>query len=355
MDADLLLKALIALAPVLILLLVFDRLDVFNLIPLRDIALLALTGAALALIGFLANWTVIEGFPIGFGAYTRYGAPVIEETLKAAPVIALFARNRLGFKIDAAIAGFAVGAGFSVAENAWYLFTISGANVSDWLVRGFGTAVMHGAATALFAIVSHEMSEKQAASSAAHYRFTPLLFLPGLALAMAIHSAFNHFPNYPLPIMAVTLLLAPLTLFLTLLKSDRATQQWLSADAAAHRKALADIRAGHFLQSDVGRAVLEAVAPIKGVSAEDVLAWAELKTALILRAEELILASHAAAADAAGEDERLQFARLDALEQRLGKTIVAAINSRLGFSRNDVYELGRLRVRVQSSKATDAA
>jgi hypothetical protein len=47
--ADLLLKALIAMAPVLILLLVFDRLDVFNLIPMRDIALLTLIGAELAL------------------------------------------------------------------------------------------------------------------------------------------------------------------------------------------------------------------------------------------------------------------------------------------------------------------
>jgi protease PrsW len=355
MDAALLLKALIALAPVLILLLVFDRLDVFNLIPLRDIALLALIGAGLAIVSFLANWRVLEGFPIGFGDHTRYVAPVIEESMKAAPVIALFAMNRLGFKIDAAVAGFAVGAGFSVAENAWFLFTVTGANVTDWLVRGFGTAVMHGAATALFAIVSHEMSERQAERPAAHYRFQPLIFLPGLALAMTIHSAFNHFPTHPLPVMAVTLLLAPLTLFLTLLNSDRATRQWLAADAAAHRQALEDIRAGRFLQSEAGRTLLQVIAPIRGVEPEDVRAWAELKTALILRAEELILASHNADAETPGQSEREQFARLDALERRLGKAIVAAINSRLGFSRNDYYELGRLRARVHTDKPTEAA
>ncbi|MGQ0532103.1 MAG: PrsW family glutamic-type intramembrane protease [Caulobacteraceae bacterium] len=348
MDLDLPLKALIALAPVLILLLVFDRLDVFNLIPLRDIALLVLTGSALALVSYLANWSVMDGFPIGWSAYSRYVAPIIEESMKAAPIILLFARNRLGFKLDAAIAGFAVGAGFSMAENLWYLFSLTDTNVTDWLVRGFGTAVMHGAATALFAIVSHEMSEKQAESAAAHYRFKPLLFVPGLALAMVIHSAFNHFPGHPLPIMAITLLLAPLTLFLTLAKSDRATRQWLAGDAAAHRKALEDIRAGRFIESETGRALLDVIAPVKAIKPEDALAWAELKIALILRAEELILASHGGAADSAGQAEREQFARLDALERRLGKTLVAAIGSRLGFSRNDVYELGRLRARVQS-------
>lgn len=348
MDADLLLKAFIALAPVLLLLLVFDRLDVFNLIPLREIGLLALAGAALAIAGFLANWRVLDGFPIGFSSYSRYVAPIIEESLKAAPIIALFAMNRLGFKVDAAIAGFAVGAGFSVAENIWYLFEITNANVTDWLVRGFGTAVMHGAATALFAIVSHEMSESQAASAAAHYRFKPLLFVPGLVLAIVIHSAFNHFPNQPLAIMAVILLLGPATLFVALSKSDHATQAWLAADAAAHRQTLEDIRAGRFQDSDVGHALLATATPLKHVKSEDVLAWAELKMALILRAEELILASHAGGESKAGEAERAQFAQLDELEHKLGAAVVAALTSRLGFSRNDFYELGRLRAHVRS-------
>lgn len=355
MDADLLLKALIALAPVLILLFVFDRLDVFNLIPLRDIALLTLCGIALATLSLFINGGVLDGFPIGFSAYTRYGAPVIEESLKAAPVIALFAMNRLGFKIDAAIAGFAVGAGFSVAENAWYLFSVSGANITDWMVRGFGTAVMHSAATALFAVVSHEMSERQAESAAAHYRFQPLLFAPGLLLAMAIHSLFNHFPNQPLVVMALALVLGPATLFVALNRSDSATKAWLAADAAAHRQALDGIRTGAFFEQPAGRALLETVAAHRTVSRQDVIAWAELKTALILRAEEMILASHGEAAiTAIGIPDRTQFVELEALEHRLGRTLVAALEGKLSFTRNDLYELGRLRARMDATRAPQA-
>lgn len=347
MDADLLLKAAIAVAPVLLLLATFDRLDAFDLIDFRSIALLLAAGAALALASFLVNWRVMEGFPIGFGTHTRYVAPPIEETLKAAPILYLLAANRLGFKLDAAIAGFAVGAGFSVAENLWYLFTIEGANVSAWLVRGFGTAIMHGGATALFAIVSHEMTERQSTEAAARYRFDPLLFAPGLLAAIVVHSAFNHFPEQPLAIMAAALLLLPAVLFLTFAAGERAAQKWLAADRDAHRAALEAIRAGRFAQSDAGRAITALAARLGETRAADALAYVEAKTELVLLAEEHIHASQAGTPLPLGQSERDKLALLDALERKLGRALAAAIGSRLGFSRNDLWELGRLRARLR--------
>lgn len=346
MDADLLIKAFIALAPVVLLLVVFDRLDAFNLISAREIAILLGVGGAAAAFSFFAHLRVMDGFPIGFSAYTRYVSPIIEESLKAAPIVYLFARNRLGFKVDAAIAGFAVGAGFSVIENIWFLFTIGEANVSAWLVRGFGTAIMHGGATAIFAIISHEMTERQAEASAAQYRFNPLLFLPGLAVAAIIHSLFNHFPDQPIVIMALTLLLAPATIFLALIRSDHATQQWLASDKAAHERMLADIRAGHFAQTPRGEAIA-AIAARLGEKADDTRAYVELKTELVLRAEELIHAAQSGAPVAPTDEDKLKFARLETLELSLGQTTLAALAAPLGFTRNDLWELSRLRARVR--------
>lgn len=346
MDVDLLVKAFIAIAPVVILLVVFDRLDAFNLISAREIAILLGTGGAVAALSFLANWRVMDGFPIGFSAYSRYVSPFIEEGLKAAPLIFLFARNRLGFKVDAAIAGFAIGAGFSVVENVWYLFLINDANVSAWLVRGFGTAIMHGSATAIFAIVSHEMTERQAEGAAANYRFNPLLFGPGLLIAVAIHSLFNHFPDQPLVIMALTLLLAPATIFLALIRSDQATQQWLTDDRAAHEKMLSDIRAGQFGASPRGQAI-GAITARLGDKAAEANAYVELKTELILRAEEMIHAAQSGKAIASNEEDTAKFARLEALELSLGPTTLAALAAPLGFTRNDLWELSRLHARVR--------
>ena len=165
---------------------------------------------------------------------------------------------------------------------------------------------------------------------------------------MAVHSGFNHFPHQPILIMALTLLLVPLMLFLTLARSERATQQWLKSDEAAHRQALEDIRSGRFAESEDGQAVRHAVNRLGAGAADDAFAYVELKTALVLRAEELIHASQSGAKIEIGVAEKDMFARLDALEKKLGKPVLAAINTRLGFTRNDLWELGRLRARVLS-------
>lgn len=346
---DLTLKALVAMAPVIVLLLVFDRLDVFNLINIREITVLIASGAGLAVIGFALSWPIL-GLGMAPPTYSRYAAPVIEEMLKAVPIIALFAHNRLGFKIDAAIAGFAVGAGFGLLENVWYLFTAADANVSAWIVRGFGTAVMHSGAGALFAVISHEMTERQAASSASSYRFNPLMFAPGLAVAIVIHSAFNHFPNAQSVVaMGATFLLVPVILFLTLARSEAATKQWLRADREAHAQALADIRSGRFTESELGRSIKHLADKAHGVSATDAFEFLELKLELVLKAEELILASHDGAPSSVDPADAEKFARLDALKARLGKSAVAALNAEFGFSRNDLWELGRLRARVSAA------
>lgn len=346
MDTLLLLKALIALAPVVLLLFVFDRLDAFDLINLRDILLLLGAGGVIAALCFFTNWRVLDGFPIGMSNYSRYVAPVIEESLKAAPIVLLFGANRLGFKLDAAIAGFAVGAGFSMIENVWYLYMIAEANVSGWLVRGFGTAIMHGGTTALFAIASHEMTERQAEGAAAQYRFNLLLFLPGLLLAIVLHGLFNALAAAPLVAMAATLLLVPATIFLALARSERATRRWLASDHAAHAQMLADIRAGQFSDSSWGRAIRETANHLGSKAADDVLAYAELKTELILRAEELILAAQGGAPADIGADEREKFKRLRDLERKLGRSATAAIETQLGFTRNDLWELSRLMKRA---------
>jgi RsiW-degrading membrane proteinase PrsW (M82 family) len=356
MDLNLALKAAIAMAPVLALLVAFDRVDVFKLISLRRIAALVLVGGLIAGLAYLANGGLMQGFPIDMSNYSRYVAPEIEEGLKAAAVIALFTANRIGYKLDAAITGFAIGAGFSMVENGLYLQIQADANVSAWLVRGLGTAVMHGGATALFAAISHEMTERQAQSAATRYVFDPFLFLPGLALAIVLHSAFNHFGGQPMLAMILTFVLVPRTLFLVFQRGEAAQVQWLESDRAAHARALADIRSGRFAASSTGQLLAgeaRKVGKAGRIAEADLWAYAELKTELILRAEEILLSE-----DDDGEEgerpqplkpdetDREKFARLAAVEKQLGRLVTRTLDARLGFTRNDLWELGRLRAKV---------
>jgi RsiW-degrading membrane proteinase PrsW (M82 family) len=348
MDWALVAKLVVALSPVVVLLVVFERLDVFRLVSGGSVAAYAAAGAALAALSYVSNAHVMDGLPIGFTDYSRYVAPVIEETLKGLIIVGLFAADRVGFKLDAAIAGFAVGAGFSVFENAYLLRIFPEANLGVWLVRGFGTAVMHGGATALFAVLTHEFSEHQAHREGRHARLYPWVFAPGLLVAIAIHSAFNHLPGEPMLAMLAAMVLIPLTLLAVFSKGGATAHEWLEHDHEGHARLLAELREGRFAQTDEGRA-LDAIAQrFPPRIAGEARAWIELQLTLVLRAEEVLLAHERGEHAQVGEAERAQFHQLDRLGREIGRAGRHAIQPHLRFSRSDLYELHMLRHRVGS-------
>ncbi|HEY7007010.1 MAG TPA: hypothetical protein VH392_11090, partial [Sphingomicrobium sp.] len=99
----------LALIPVLIMLGIFVWLDAFRLMNFKEIAVLLLLGGLAALAAWPVAGRFIDTLPIGFNNYSRYVAPWIEEALKAIVMIVLFRINRIGYKLDAVISGFAIG------------------------------------------------------------------------------------------------------------------------------------------------------------------------------------------------------------------------------------------------------
>src|SRR5690242_6908856 len=161
----------VALVPVLVLLGLFVWLDAFRLMSLREILLLLVLGAIAALIAWPISGRLIDALPLGFSFYSRFVAPWIEEALKAAAIILLFRLNRIGYKLDAVISGFAIGAGFSVVENIFYLTIFPDYGTGTWLVRGLGTAVMHGTTLAILAATAHEFAERETREASGDFEF----------------------------------------------------------------------------------------------------------------------------------------------------------------------------------------
>src|SRR5947209_8350316 len=200
----------VALAPVLVLLALFVWLDAFKLMNLKEVLLLLLLGALGALAAWPVSGRLLDTLPIGFSLYSRFVAPWLEEAIKAAIMIALFRMNRIGYKLDAVISGFAIGAGFSVVENIFYLTIFPGYGTGTWLVRGFGTAIMHGTTLAVLAAIAHELAERETREAAANYGFNLMWFIPGYGIAVALHTAFNQFPGRPMLAMLDAVAHAPL-------------------------------------------------------------------------------------------------------------------------------------------------
>ena len=238
-------KIILALIPVLLLLLILYLLDSFRLVRFRTLALLFLAGAASALLAYFINSLILKASEMDFESYSRYVAPIIEEILKVLVILVLVLRKRIGFLIDAAIYGFAAGAGFAVFENSYYLVSSTDSNLMVWMLRGLGTAVMHSGTTALFAIAIIGVLNLEK-------KFF-IGFIPGLILAVLIHSGFNHFYIQPVIQTLLMLIFIPAFLILLFMVSEKQLQNWLEIELYNEVELLRMMNKGEFSRSRSGQ------------------------------------------------------------------------------------------------------
>ena len=338
----------IALVPVLLLTAVFIWLDVFKLMTLWETLGLLLMGGIAAAAAYPLSGVFLDTLPIGFNNYSRFVAPWIEEALKAIVIISLFRFNRIGFKLDAVISGFAVGAGFSVVENVFYLMRYPDLVPAVWMVRGLGTAVMHGTTLAIMAAIAHELSERETREAASEYDFNPLWFVPGLLAAVAIHTLFNQFPKQPMLAMLGTVIIAPLALMAIFRFGAGEAQHWLKVERNGHRAMLDTLSAGRFPDNPDGHRIAELAARSGPQNGELIREYWEVLTRLVLTAEETLL-QQSLDADRVKVDIGGGFTRLSELKHELGRSTMLALNSLLPFSRNDYWELSELRERLKGA------
>ena len=326
------LKALIAFLPVMILVTALYRLDSHRLLGTRFIGLAFLGGAAATIVCWWINGWLLKATGVDFLYFARYVAPVVEESVKAAIVVYLFRSNRIGFLIDAGIIGFTIGAGFSMAENFHYLGHASDAHYGVWIVRGLGTAIMHGGATALFAIVSEVMTER-------HSKMNLLFYVPGLIVAILLHSVFNHFPVSPVLSTVFTLLTLPTILFLLFERNEATIHRFLETDFAAHRRVLDQIRNGSYSGCEAGRFLRDMKDKLAAPVAQEMIDYFCLHTELILSAERILLAREQAVEVGIGAEIQEKLKRMHALESHIGRAGMHTLRKQLQFSAKDMWEI----------------
>jgi len=329
---DLLTRAPVGLLPVLIFLLVLLYMDSYKLVKLRTVLWVILTGSLLPVFGYWINGYAIGLLDWDFTAYSRYAAPVIEEGMKACVLIYLFKTHRIGFLVDAAILGFAVGAGFGVVENFYYLYLASDAQVTVWVVRGFGTAIMHGGTMALFGVMAQSFTERQ-------MKINPLLLLPGFIAAITIHSVFNHFPGTPILTTLGTLLALPPIFMVVFQKSARSMHEWLEVDFDEDAQLLEQINSGEFADSRIGRFLHDLKQKFPGTVVVDMLCYLRLYTELALRAKGVLMMRENGLDTPVGDRTKAKFEEMRYLEKSIGKTGLLAMSPFLQMTRKDLWQL----------------
>ena len=336
----------LALVPVLVLLAVFVWLDAFKLMSFGEVVTLLIFGGLGALLAYPVSGRMLDTLPIGFSTYSRFVAPWIEEAIKGAIVVALFRLNRIGYKLDAVISGFAIGAGFSVVENILYLTMYPAYGAGTWLVRGVGTAVMHGATLAIFATLAHQLSERETRQAAGDFQFNLLWFLPGYLVAVALHSAFNQFPEQPLVAMLGAIVITPIVLVAIFHFGMVEAERWLTTEHAVHRAQLETLRSGEWPDSPSGRKVAALADRLDVEARKRVRRYWELHAWLVGEAEEIMIEEEQGDVKLHPDQVRAALAEIDGLRRALGRSTVTALNAILPFSRNDYWEVWELKRRL---------
>jgi RsiW-degrading membrane proteinase PrsW (M82 family) len=335
MTIDILIKVPVGLLPVLMFLIVLVFMDSYKLVSLKTVLWVIVAGGFCTIAALYLNGWILAESGLEFKTYSRYVAPLVEESLKALVIVFLFRSSRIGFLVDAAIMGFAVGAGFALLENFYYLQAHSSANMAVWIVRGFGTAIMHGGATAIFGIMSQTLTERS-------MKINPAYYLPGLLVASFLHSVFNHFLVSPIiETMAVLLVLPPI-LYFVFRRSASAMHDWLEIDLDADMDLIGMINSGEFSRSKIGRFLDDLRTRFDGPIVVDMLCYLRIYTELAIRAKGMLLMRENGLEVPAGERTRANFEELHYLEKSIGKTGCLVMKPFLQMERKDLWQMNVL-------------
>ena len=332
MTIDLLAKAPVGLLPVLMFLVALVYMDSYKLVSLKTVLWVIVAGGLCTIAALYLNGWILAESGLALKSYSRYVAPLVEESLKAMVMVFLFRSSRIGFLVDAAIMGFAVGAGFALLENFYYLQTHSSANMGVWIVRGFGTAIMHGGATAIFGVMSQTLTERS-------MKINPVYYLPGLLAASLLHSMFNHFLVSPIIETLAVLLVLPPVLYFVFRRSASAMHDWLEIDLDADMDLIGMINSGEFSESKIGRFLDDLRTRFDGPIVVDMLCYLRIYTELAIRAKGMLLMRENGLEVPVGERTRANFEELHYLEKSIGKTGCLVMKPFLQMERKDLWQM----------------
>ncbi len=309
---------LAALGPVLIFLLALVFLDTFRLVRIRRVGWAIAVGIGTGLVSYVVNTSVLSLLDWPVITFAVFVAPIIEEPIKGLYVGWLLHTRRAGFMIDAAILGFATGTGFAVAENLFYLHNLPDAPLFVWIIRGFGTAIMHGGATAIFAISARALTENR-------NTFSWRTWLPGLAAAILVHMLFNRMLRMPVPATIVILVVLSLLMKLVYRVGENRLRRWLGQGFDRDTELLALINEGQVQGTPLGKYLVSLRESFRSDRVVDMLCLLRLQAELSIRAKGILILREHGLKPNDDPELRAKLEEVRQLESNIGKAGLMAM------------------------------
>lgn len=326
-------KFIISLIPVFLFLIMLLYLDSLKLVNKTRLLLTILWGIVSAGLSFYINTFLIRNSGMAFETYSGFVAPVVEEVLKFSILLVLIRKGKIGFMIDGAIYGFSIGAAFAFCENLFYLFyyTQDNGNIMLWVTRGFGTALMHGGTTAIFAVQCMSALNRQKKPAQA--------VVTGAFATFFIHGLYNQFLISPVVSMLIILIIIPLTLIFIFQTNEKSIRNWLEMEFDSEANLIRMIKKGKFSETKAGMYLLSLKNHFPGEVVFDMYCFISLYLELSMKAKMMMMLRESDLEIPPDPEIPPKLAELKALQKTIGKAGYLAILPVLRVSHKDLWKL----------------
>ncbi len=322
----------ISVGPVFLFLTVLVFLDSYKLIRFRSLVITVMVGAAAGVVCYFINSGLIATEIVSGSLYSKLIAPFVEEMAKGLYLFLLIKRQKIGFMVDAGIFGFAAGAGFAAVENIEYIVHLQQYDLLLWIMRGFGTAVMHGGTTCMLAIITKNLSDRSSRVGIHH-------LLPGFAVAVTVHSFFNFLIIDVRLFIVMQLILLPALIMLVFFRSEHILRYWLEVGLDTDVAMLEFITSGKVGDTKIGHYLKSMKEKFPGVILADMLCYLRINLELAIRAKGIILLKGAGFAAPQDPEITSKLNELKYLEKNIGRTGVLALAPLIHTHSRDLWQI----------------
>ena len=277
---------------------------------------------------YLVSWLICRIPAIG---ESKLLMSAVEELCKGAILYLLIARHKVGLLGDATIYGSAIGAGFGLLSNIFFLTAEGGADLWHTFFLGCEAAVMHIGCTSLLAMVLIMVHQgKFGASRRAKVLGTIIAFLVTI-IVHYVHALEPIDPRILTLLLIIYFVISKHSLFK---KNSKFVHDWLDEGINNEINLLGAVKRGEFSSTKAGEYLLSVKESFEPETLFDMLCYVQTYLELSIAARSNMILKEAGMAPMHDPTNASRLEELKALRKRIGPT--AEITLRPIVDRNQV-------------------
>ena len=250
-------------------------------------------------------------------AASRLAVSAVEEILKGLILYYLLARHKVGLLGDTSIYGSAIGAGFALVSNAFYLAAHGEVHVAHTVFLGFESAVMHIGCTSTLAMALIMVHQGKFGDT----RRAKTLGTAGAFIAtILIHYVHALEPINPIAMTVLLVIYFAISKRSLFRKNSKFVHEWVDAGIGNEVTLLSALRRGEFTGTEAGKYLLSLKENFHPETFFDMYCYVQTYLELSIAAKSNLILKEAGMPAVHSPENLARIEEIRALRKRMGRT-----------------------------------